>query len=400
MSGQSPANVNAISRKTSEGDCRVSHIRSFLAMTVGNIFKRCFGVRDLLDKAKFDKETGKHKRRESVTEYTLVKIMESEICKVAVIGVGNIGYHHCRNFNRINEAKLVAVADIDPQRGKSVAQKFGCHYYLDLQELIKWEHPDAISIATPTSTHYEIARMLLFKGIHVLVEKPITTQPEEIEKLISIADNKNLILTVGHVERFNPALQRLKVLIHDGELGEITNIMARRLGGYPSKLTDVGVYYDLAVHDLDIFYYLLQQIPKNIRVHKLNVFSEKFDDSTTIFAEYENTNGIIQVNWITPVKIRQLEITGTRGYAELNYINQSLSLYERNVNPDDFVEQDFHEFLRKYGSLTKKEVSIEKAEPLYLELRNFVRSIKGSEQLVVKPNEVLITMKIMKQYDH
>lgn len=327
-------------------------------------------------------------------------MMSSTKCKVAVVGTGNIGYHHCRNFYEIETADLVAVADINLQKGKAASEEFDCRYYSDYQELIDIEKPDAVSIATPTHTHYDLVNYCLKNGVHVLVEKPISQDPVKIEKLISLAKQHNRILTVGHIERFNPALQRLKMLIDDGELGEITNIMARRLGGYPSKLNDVGVYYDLAVHDLDIFYYLLQQIPQKMRVHKLNVFSSELDDSTTIFTEYEKVSGIILVNWITPVKIRQLSVTGTRGYAEVNYITQSLSVYERNVNPDDFVERDYQEFLRKYGNLTKNEIEIEKAEPLKLELRNFIGAVTGNANLVVKPIEVLKTMKIMKQYDH
>lgn len=326
--------------------------------------------------------------------------MSSKKCKVAVIGTGNIGYHHCRNYYSIPSVHLVAVADVNIQKCTQVAKEFNCKAYDDYQMLLEEEKPDAVTIATPTHTHFDIVGYCLNKGIHVLVEKPITLDPGHIEKLIELARNKNLILTVGHVERFNPALQRLKKLIDEGALGDITNIMSRRLGGYPSKLTDVGVYYDLAVHDLDIFYYLTQQLPTRVRVHKLNVFSEELDDSTTIFVEYKHTSGVIQTNWITPVKIRQLAITGTLGYAELNYINQSLSMYERNVNPEDFTEKDFQEFLRKYGNPSKKEIVIKKAEPLHEELTNFIEAIIENKELVVKPSEVLKTMKIMRQNDH
>jgi len=326
--------------------------------------------------------------------------MELDKCKVAVIGTGNIGYHHCRNYKRINEAALIAVADKDIRKAMEVAGEFECDYYDSYEELLNKEQPIAVSVCVPTRSHYDIVKECLLRGIHVLVEKPISIIPDEISELITLAKKKGVRLTVGHVERFNPALQKLKSIIDEGNLGEITNIMSRRLGGYPSKLTDVGVYYDLAVHDLDIFYYLTQQLPEQLKVHKLNVFSKDIDDSTTIFIEYPHCSGVIQVNWITPVKIRQLAVTGTRGYAEVNYINQSLSLYETNVNPDDFVEKDFREFLRKYGNLAKKEVDIVKEEPLYLELCNFIGAIQEKEQLVVKTSEIYKTMKIMSQYDH
>jgi UDP-N-acetylglucosamine 3-dehydrogenase len=326
--------------------------------------------------------------------------MKSDKCRVAVIGTGNIGYHHCRNYKRINEAALIAVADKNIQKAMEVAREFECKYYDNYIKLLNEEQPIAVSVSVPTKSHYDIVKECLLRGIHVLVEKPISIIPGEISELIMLAKQKSVLLTVGHVERFNPALQKLKSIIDDGNLGELTNIMSRRLGGYPSKLTDVGVYYDLAVHDLDIFYYLTQLLPEQLSVHKLNVFSKDLDDSTTVFIEYPHCSGVIQVNWITPVKIRQLAVTGTRGYAEVNYINQSLSLYETNVDPNDFVERDFHEFLSRYGNLTKREVDIVKEEPLYLELRNFIGAIQDKEQLVVKTSEVLKTMNIMSHYDH
>ena len=322
------------------------------------------------------------------------------LLKVAVVGVGNIGYHHCRNYSLMEGVKLTAIVDVDEVCAKNVAEEFHCKFYTAIEDLLENEKPDAISIAVPTSSHFAIASKCLQSGCHVLVEKPVSTNVNEIEQLMTLSILNRKILTIGHIERFNPALQKLKSLIQEGVLGEVINMVARRVGGYPPKLTDTGVYYDLAVHDLDIFHYLSGLVPDELQVQKLKVFSGKIDDSTTVFVKYPKVSGLILVNWITPVKIRQLSVTGTKGHAEVNYIDQTLSVYENNVDPDNFIEHDFIEFLHKYARPVKRDIPIEKEEPLKLELQNFVDSIKGKVELVVKPGEVIETMKIMQQYDY
>lgn len=321
--------------------------------------------------------------------------MKETNLKAAVIGVGNIGYHHCRILKGMTGVRLCGLADIDAERRSLASKEFETAGYADYSELIEHEHPDFVTIAVPVRQHFPVALECLEQGIHVMLEKPASDRIEEIEKLISLSETSNCLFTVGHVERFNPAVQTLKGLIDRGELGTITNLVARRVGGYPPKLTDIGVFVDLAVHDVDVFRYLIGENPVKMEVQRLNVHSSAVEDAATAFLQYPSASGFIQVNWITPVKIRQLSVTGTRGHAELNYIEQTLDIYGRNVTPDDFSEKDFVEFLRKYGKPTSRSVEVEFAEPLSQELKSFVRAVRGETGLLVKPEEVLETMKIV-----
>ncbi|HKI45606.1 MAG TPA: Gfo/Idh/MocA family oxidoreductase [Balneolales bacterium] len=321
--------------------------------------------------------------------------MKETNLKAAVIGVGNIGYHHCRILKGMKGVKLCGLADIDAERRNLVSKEFETTGYADYRRLIERERPDFVTIAVPVRQHFPVASECLKQGIHVLLEKPASDRIEEIEKLISLSETSNCLFTVGHVERFNPAVQALKELIDKDELGTITNLVARRVGGYPPKLTNIGVFVDLAVHDIDVFRYLIGANPDKIEVQRLNVHSNSVEDAATAFLQYPSASGFIQVNWITPVKIRQLSVTGTRGHAELNYIEQTLSIYEHNVNPEDFSEKDFVEFLGKYGKPMSRSVKVERAEPLSRELEHFVLAVRGGTELLVKPVEVLETMKIV-----
>jgi len=312
--------------------------------------------------------------------------------KTAVIGAGNIGFHHCRNYFQSELCDFIGVFDTDSFRLQKVKDAFNVHAFENLENLIE-QKPDAVSICVPTHLHYQIAKKCLENGIHCLVEKPLSTDLSEIDELIHLAAQKNLVLTVGQIERFNPAVKQLKEIIDSGNLGEIVNIVAKRVGGYPPSLSETGVYFDLAVHDLDIILYLLNEEPENLITHKLSIFNSKVDDASSVFIQFKRASAFIQVNWITPVKIRTLSITGTKGYVELNFIDQKIELFERNADPENFEEKDFHEFLHKFSNPQKILIQPEKQEPLKNELEHFIRVINQEEELVVKPEQVLLTIK-------
>jgi UDP-N-acetylglucosamine 3-dehydrogenase len=316
----------------------------------------------------------------------------SKKLKTAVIGAGNIGFHHCRNYFQSELCEFIGVYDSDSNQLKKVKEAFNCYLFSNLDELIQ-QKPDAVSICVPTHLHYQVAKKCLENGIHCLVEKPLSTDLNEIDELIDLAAKKNLVLTVGQIERFNPAVKQLKEIIETGILGEIVNIVAKRVGGYPPSLSETGVYFDLAVHDLDIILYLLNEEPEKVTTHKLSIFNSKVDDASSVFIQFKRASAFIQVNWITPVKIRTLSVTGTKGYAELNFIDQKIELFERNADPENFEEKDFHEFLYKFSNPQKKLIQPNKQEPLKNELEHFIKVINKEEELVVKPEQVLQTMK-------
>lgn len=312
--------------------------------------------------------------------------------KVAVVGTGNIGFHHTRIYKSLNNVELIGCVDPNQTNREKVNQAFSVPFFDSISDLILAK-PDAVSICVPTQFHYETAKPFLEAGIHCLVEKPLATDLNHISELIEIAKAKKVVLTVGQIERFNPAILKLKELIKSDILGDVVNIIAKRVGGYPPELTNTGVFFDLAVHDLDIILDLLEEEPISVKTQKLSVFNSKVDDASAMFLEFKRASAMIQVNWITPVKIRTLSVTGTKGYAEVNYINQSIDVYCRNVDPLNFEEKDFHEFLHKFSSPKKESIYLEKEEPLKNELNHFIQVVLGNEELRVKPEQALITMK-------
>jgi UDP-N-acetylglucosamine 3-dehydrogenase len=300
--------------------------------------------------------------------------------KVAVIGTGAMGKNHARIYASMEGVELAGVADLDERGGMAVASANKCKYYRDYKELLEKEKPLAVSVCVPTAAHYRIARDLIDRGIHVLIEKPIAKSVSDAEDLVAAAKKKGVKIAVGHVERFNPAVQQLKKLIDEGTLGDITSILARRVGLFPPRIKDANVVIDIGVHDIDVFNYLLGKQPTAIFSCAGKALIDDREDYADIFLKYNGTNGIIQVNWITPVKIRVLNVTGTKGYAELNYITQDLVLYE-SVYKKTYDE--YGDFVVLFGEPKKKHIEIKKEEPLKLELENFIGSVKsGREPLV------------------
>jgi len=308
---------------------------------------------------------------------------------VAVVGIGNMGRHHARVYSELKEANLVALADLN-ENGAAVAKKFGCRFYRDYREMLKKEKIDAISVAVPTKLHEEIALHCIDAGKHVLIEKPIAENIESAQRIIEAGRKKSVVVAVGHIERFNPAVQKLKEIIAQGKLGEITSIIARRVGIFPPQIKDANVVVDLAVHDIDVFNFLLERSPKSIYAMAGKALDKRREDHAIILVDYA-LPCFIQVNWITPVKIRNLAVTGTKGYAELNYITQELKLYESIYEK---TYDTFGDFVWKFGMPREIEVSIQKEEPLKLELDNFIKSVKKESSLIAPASEGLHALQI------
>jgi len=314
-----------------------------------------------------------------------------EKINIAVIGVGNMGKHHARVYSELPEANLIAVCDSDEKRVKEIAERFGCRYYTDHLAMFQKERNniDAVSIAIPTKMHSMMATTTMQQGLHVLIEKPIADNIENARLIIQAAKDTKVKLMIGHIERFNPAVQRLKEMIDRGELGEINTIVARRVGAFPPQIRDANVVVDLAIHDIDIFNFLLGRLPIKINMNSGKALIDHRDDFADILLDYGGTNAFVQANWITPVKIRNLTVTGTKGYAELNYITQELVLYKsrlRNIDTfNDVVE---------FGTPEKSVIEIEKVEPLKLELRSFLGCIKNDEQPPVTGEDALLALQI------
>ncbi|MEW5896129.1 MAG: Gfo/Idh/MocA family oxidoreductase [Nanoarchaeota archaeon] len=311
---------------------------------------------------------------------------------VAVIGLGNMGKHHARNYSIIPNAHLVAVCDLNEELAKTTAAKFSCRAYTNYQEMLENEDIKAVSIVVPTSFHKEVALECMKRKIDVLIEKPIADRITDAEDIIKEAKEKDLILQIGHIERFNPAVQKLKEIVGQGKLGEVSSVIARRVGTVPVQIRDANVVVDLAVHDIDIINYIYESTPNEIYSNLGKAMIEKREDYAEIFMKYGKKSGFIQVNWITPLKIRNLSVTGSKGYAELNYITQELVVYESNYTKE--IVDEYGDYVLHFGTPNRINIDIDNSEPLNLELRSFINSVLTRQQPLVTGKVGLDALKI------
>ena len=294
---------------------------------------------------------------------------------VAVIGVGSMGRNHARVYSELPEAKLSAVVDIDVNNANEVAGLYGVEAYVDYQKMLSEIRPDAVSIAIPTAFHAEVALASLEEGAHVLVEKPISATMEEGNRIIEKAREVNRLLMIGHVVRFNPAIKKLKELLDANELGRIFQIVCRRVGPFPARIRDVNVVVDLATHDLDLMRYLTGMDPIRVYAeteHRINTDMEDLVLGLLRFPD--GIVGAIEINWLTPTKVREVLVLGERGLFRVDDLTQDLFLYE-NAHAMDNVWQTL-QALRgvSEGSMTR--FALQRVEPLKAELHAFLSSIQ------------------------
>lgn len=315
-------------------------------------------------------------------------------CRVAVIGVGVMGSNHARIYRSLPGVKLVAVVESDKARGRETANKYECAYYRSLSDLLANESITAASVAVPTSLHAEVTGKLLESGIDVLVEKPLAPSVNECKHLGALAQARDAILMVGHIERFNPAVRELRKLIRGGTFGEITSLITRRVGLAPPRIRDADVVTDLAVHDIDIANYLVGRAPQDVYSNSgRGRLSDRLDFSE-IFLNYGSCNAIISVNWLTPLKIRKLSVTGTRSYGELDFVRQELLIYQ---SPGSQSFSDYGDFLQKFGHDNALRVPIATSEPLANELKYFIDCVTNRKTPEIGCVEATSVMQIIEK---
>lgn len=316
----------------------------------------------------------------------------------AVIGVGNMGRHHARVYSELPSVKLVAVADPNEKIGKEIAEKFNCKYYKSYKEMLKNEEIDLVSIAAPTKFHKEISLDCIDAGKHILIEKPIASTVNEAKQIVQRAKSKGIKFTVGHIERFNPAVLKLKEMIDEGKLGEIVMISTFRMGPTPNQIKDANVVIDIGVHDIDIMNWLFGKLPTRVYAQGGKALLKNCDDHCEAFLDYGHGSGLMVSNWITPLKVRKLTVSGKKAYIELNYITQEIDFYESNVQ---FSYDDFGDFLIKFSdSQEKKVIKVKNIEPLKAEIVAFIKSITNNEKPAVTAREAIDALAIAQKIAH
>ncbi len=279
--------------------------------------------------------------------------------RVGVVGVGHIGANHARIYAETAAADFAAIYDIDPLRAEEVAGKFGVQRAQTLDEFA--DLVDAASVATPTHSHFSVARELLGHGKHLLIEKPITEKTSDARELAQQAAAKGLVLQVGHVERFNPVLSAL-----EARLTHPRFIEAHRLSPYPNRSTDIGVVLDLMIHDLEIILHLVRAPVESIDAVGVPVLSKGEDIANARLRFADGCVANITSSRISPERMRKIRVFQEDAYLSLDYQTQSGEIYRRSD-----------------GQIAREAVAIEKEEPLRQQLAAFVQcAMTGGEPKV------------------
>jgi predicted dehydrogenase len=290
---------------------------------------------------------------------------------VAVIGLGHLGSKHLRVYSELKDTvNLVAVCDHHDAKGKPLAQQYGIPFVKDYRNLP--DGIDAVSICTPTVTHCAIGRYFLERGIHTLIEKPITMNLEEADILISLAQKNNLKLQVGHVERFNSAFQTIQKIVKDPLF-----IECHRLNPFPNRSLDIGVVMDLMIHDIDIILGLIKYPIKDIQAVGVPVLT-KLEDIANVRLTFTNGSVCnITASRISPETMRKIRIFLKTAYISLDYVEQKAFMYRKNLL-----------------AISKDGIPIEKEEPLKKELESFVECVLKDKKPVVSGVEARDALRV------
>ncbi len=298
--------------------------------------------------------------------------------KAGVIGVGKMGEYHVGVLSEMNEVSIAGVVDVNESRAQSIAEKYGCPYFLNYQDLVG--KVDAVVIAVPTSLHFPVAREVLNSGVHVLLEKPCADDLEHARELFGIAAEKKLTLHIGHIERFNGAVQELHKIVTDPIFVE-----CKRMSSFTDRIKDDGVVLDVMIHDIDIILNLIKS--KVVRTHVLgvSVFSKKDD---LVNAQLEFENGCIAniiASRASQNKERTLSVTQKDSFVLLDYTDQEIYVHRQSSSEHQLQKGSLR---YKQESLVER-IFVHKENPLKLELQHFIDCAKnGSPRKVAVDNEL------------
>ncbi|MBE2185005.1 MAG: Gfo/Idh/MocA family oxidoreductase [Anaerolineae bacterium] len=316
----------------------------------------------------------------------------NEKLRAAVIGVGVMGQHHVRAYREMPDVELVGFADADEANRTAIEQRHHVRGYADYHQLLDEQRPDIVTVAVPTVFHREVAEEALSRSIHVLIEKPIAELEADAQALIALAKERHCVLAVGHIERHNPAIKLLKTLLDAGRLGPVYEMHAERMGPFPARIRDVGVIYDLATHDIDILCYLAGSKVAHVYAETQQNIHSTREDMLSGLMRFENgITGVLQINWLTPAKVRRLTVRGGGGMVVVDYITQDLTFYENGQALDNFQSLQIIRGISEGRVIREK---VEKREPLRAELDNFVQAVREQRPPLVTGEDSLQALRI------
>jgi predicted dehydrogenase len=317
--------------------------------------------------------------------------------KVAVVGAGSMGMNHLRVLSDFHDdrVQLVGVSEVAEAALQHAVHRFHIAGFSDYRRMIDEMRPDLVSIVVPTHLHFEVASYVLERGIHVLIEKPITSSIEDAQALIQLARARGAQIMVGHIERFNPAIIEVKRHLMAGALGQIFHLHSRRLGPFPPRIRDVGVILDLATHDVDIMRYLTGGDVERVYAEtQQRIHNTREDLLLGVLRFFNDVIGVLDVNWLTPTKVRELSITGEKGMFLVNYLTQDVYFYENDYTPTSW---DTLRSLTGVSEGTMTRLKVQKAEPLRLEYTDVLAAIEHGTAPTVTGEDGLAALKIVHQ---
>ena len=291
--------------------------------------------------------------------------------KIAQIGAGVWGVNHVRTLSEMGV--LAAVCDIDKNKAEELADKYGVKKYDSIDTLLDAEEFDGVVIATPTSTHVDIAKQLISAKKHVFVEKPLTYNSNDGEQLIEMAAKNKILLTCGYIERFNPAVEKVKKMVKNSMYGDLIMLDFKRENRMALHIKDTGVIYDTSVHDIDTANWLFDDMP-NVVYARAGRIRHKYEDFASIMLGYDKERvALITANWITPKRIRQFEAICKDAVITADFITQYITV------------EDNEQTSIIHGKAQ---------EPLRAELESFVNAINGDSKHIVTAEQAVNVTKI------
>ena len=307
---------------------------------------------------------------------------------ILVVGAGSMGWNHARVCSELGV--LVGICDMDEELVSKVSNDFKVEGFTNLEEAITKTNPLGVIVATPTTAHFRVASEVIRNKRHILVEKPLTKNLNDGEKLVSLAREESLILSVGHIERHNPVISKAKEFLNSGNWGDIITISSRRVSNFPGRISDVGVILDLGIHDIDNVINLMDSKPMTVYTNGGKHNDIEFEDHATIMIGFENGNSaMVEVNWVTPMRVRTLSLTCENSYIELDYMKQSL-----NISSSRFVDAENPQQYPVKIEIDSKEIPLNYVEPLKLEIIDFLNSIKEKREPLVNGEQALLSLKV------
>ena len=309
--------------------------------------------------------------------------------KVAVIGAGMRGKNHLKMYKTLQGVELVGVYDVFSDSAKAAADMFGIKAFSSMEEVAA--NVDAVSVVTTSVAHASVGEFFLNKGIHCLIEKPLATTEEECQTLINAAKKNNVILLVGHVERYNPAVEQMSKILSD--TSKIRSLTAQRMSAASGRITDVDVAMDLMIHDVEV----IQALVKSpvVKVHAAAVNGEK--DYISALLEFANgATANLTASRITQARVRTLTVTTDTNYIDMDFINQSINVHSQGRMP--YVNQEEIPEWMNYGLKgSVEQLFIPTNQPLQAELAHFVDCVNGKAQPRVTGEDALNALRVVWQ---